>query len=332
MICENIKPKLRDYFEDLVPENDRMPIRSHLSECSSCRDYTFAFGNFTSDLRRLASLEPPAGLREQIFRELEKPAHHSAAKNKWGFLWAWVAAAGLILLGLGLGHQLRHFQNRPAEESLLPEPEPEAPEEMVFQLPKSADPLHSSKYDIVLRPFHWDVEFGDLEKRSAFLEELRKRYGTITGHFEAPFFVAFSAQRADLKEVLNLLMSLGAGIRGAKVLPSYIPEYSGKVRISLSLGVPQSHISRTLLHHWHLKFDLPNKFTFKERLRDSGVRFLYEVPEAWVLEIRGQNFDQIQSIIKDTQGLAADIGQDRFLSTESYKNIPVRISLYIDEG
>jgi hypothetical protein len=335
MTCDDVKPRLKRYGDDLLPEDERVRIRTHLTECRACRENSFSSGDFSADLRRLAFYEPPRGLQEKVLRDFERSSLERVRRKKFS---PWMFFAGIALAFLAWGiwlqiHSSWQSNGEPNKKAVL-----SAPQESTlrtqdpFKMPLTADPLQSSKYDIALRPFHWDIEFSDLEGRSAFLTKLRTRHEVLVPHYEAPFLVVFSAQRNDLKDILSLLAELGAGTRRGGPLPSFLPEYSGLVRISMSLGVPQSRISQTLLHHWHFKFDLPNKFTLKERLREAGAKFLYEAPEVWVIEIRGKNFDQMLELVQNTHGLITDIGKAQFISTQSYRDIPVRISLYIDEG
>jgi hypothetical protein len=342
MTCEKIKPDLRFYFEDLLPESSREPIREHLKDCGSCRDYSFAFSGFGTDLRRLATLEPPAALLEKVAEEYQKPVAPAAltASEPQKMSKGWIAAA-MIFLIIGLGVWAGSRTSWPKKQAMPPEPvQTAAPAETPAAategepVPSGAftKPLSSARFDIALKPFHWDVEFSTLEKRNMFLAGLRQRYGTLAAHFESPSFVVFSASQVGLKDLLKLLMELGAGVKGGGAIPSYIPDYPGSVRISLALGTPQSRISRSLSHHWHLKFDLPNRFTFKERLREAGANSLYEAPEIWVLEVEGEEFEIMQDLIRSTHGLSTNIGAEQFLKTKSFDKIPLRIAVYIDEG
>lgn len=334
MTCENIKPKLRDYLDDQLPEGDRGDIRSHLKECRACRDYSFAFSSFGTDLRRFAALEPDPELKEKVLESFQTkvPATHEASSNHARlFLWIGLVIL-LVLVGSGLGWLFYDKSVSSKQKSAVTETA-ETPAQDLLPLPTdNGNPLNSSKYAISLRPFHWDVEFSSLEKRNMFLVDLRERYGTIVAHFESPSFLVFSASKPALKEVLNLLIQLGAGINGGKTLPSHIPDYADNVRISLALGTPQSRISRTLSHHWHFKFELPNKFTLKEKFLDLGGRMLYEAPEIWIMEINGRDFEFIHEVIRGTHGLTTNIGEEQFLSTESYANIKFRITIYLEEG
>ena len=191
---------------------------------------------------------------------------------------------------------------------------------------------HSSKYNVLLKPFHWDFEFQTVENRDAFLAAFSKKKSSLRLHFESPAFLVFSADHETTEAVLKDLGTAGAGLKDGGGRPSHLPDYSGAARVSLALGIPQSRMSKTLYHHWHLKFEFPNRFTLKENLRGIGTRFLYEAPELWVLEIQGQDFDRLKQVIKDTHGLSANIGDAQFLSTEAYQKIPVRMTLYIEEG
>lgn len=338
MICDEVKPKLHEYFEDQLPEKDRGLIRSHLKDCCGCRDYSFAFSSFATDLRRFAGLEPPAELKDKVLQEFEKPQASFVQEpvQRSSALWAWVFVPMILIpIGIGVWGTSRQSAKHPPALGVAPEEEVFSPTARLEEQPRTSsslpDPLHSSKYDITIRPFHWDLGFPSLEKRNTFLARLREHDGPLVFHFESPSFMVFSIPRDGLKEVLNLLIQAGAGGKGGRSIPSYIPDYSGSARVSMAFEIPQSRISRTLSHHWHLKFGLPNKFTFKEQLRDAGGRFLYETAEIWVVEISGTDFEQLQAIIRDTHGLTTDISPDLFVSTQSYEKIPIRITLYLEE-
>jgi hypothetical protein len=336
MICEKIKPKLRDYCEDSVPEIQRNEIRSHLKECRECRDYSFIFSSFGSDLRRFALVEPPSQLKEKIVSTLEAlPAVSSMTPMDVKSYWLWIIGLVMVLTAGGFWYSAR--MQRPAARSVakappIAETEPALPETNSPAEEEPVNPLNSTRFDISLKPLHWDVEFSSGEKRSEFILELKKRQDSVTTHFESPSLVVFSLKRPALVEILKFLSQLGAGVNGSGTIPSYIPDFPGDVRVSLDLETAQSRITRTLNHHWHLKFQFPNKFTVKEKLRDAGGRMLYEVPEIWVMEFSGKDYEKIHDIIRGTYGLSTNVGPEQFLSTRSRQSVPIRIVFYLEEG
>ncbi len=111
----------------------------------------------------------------------------------------------------------------------------------------------------------------------------------------------------------------------------HIPAVDGDMRISLAFHAPESHVSQALTHHWHVQFQLPNRFTLKDNIQETGGRLVYETPEIWVVEISGHDVDRLKEVIRGIHGIALNLKDDS-ISTDTYKDIPVAVSLYIEEG
>jgi len=110
--CESIEPLLVDYADDVLEPAARQRVAEHVAQCPACAE-TF------DGLRR------SLGLAQVIWEDNISSNHQTAwAKAHPTRIWRYVAAAAVIVLGIGLA--LRWHR--------LPEPVPTEPELTIAQI------------------------------------------------------------------------------------------------------------------------------------------------------------------------------------------------------
>lgn len=76
MNCENVRQKISDYIELLLPENELRKFEEHIKTCSSCRNELEFIETIKKECSNLESLEPAPSVWQKICSEIEE------SKNK----------------------------------------------------------------------------------------------------------------------------------------------------------------------------------------------------------------------------------------------------------
>ena len=101
------------------PESLPAPVRSHFAECGECQRYLEDQERLRSEVRSLAASEQaPQRLRESVGDLFRQP---HARKQRYTRRWATVAAAILLVLGLGTGYFWYRHARTPSPELLAQE-------------------------------------------------------------------------------------------------------------------------------------------------------------------------------------------------------------------
>jgi hypothetical protein len=108
MNCVEIRPRLEDYADDLLPVAERAGVDGHLAGCESCRlmlEEMRKLGELTAALPR--DIRPPrdlwAGI-EAVIAPAERPDRHRLAERRWWERdYARLAAAAILLIALSSG-------------------------------------------------------------------------------------------------------------------------------------------------------------------------------------------------------------------------------------
>lgn len=189
---------------------------------------------------------------------------------------------------------------------------------------------HKIQPYVQLKPLHWDMYFPHRSKLDTLASHLRTN--GIKVLYEDSGSVILKINRDSVSFLASVLADAGGTFQGGGSVYSFrLPEFDGEFRISINLKFPQSRVSQPLAHHWHLNFQLPNRFMAKDSIQEAGARFVFEVPEIWVIQIPGRDLSHLKEVLRGTHGVEIDFGTES-VSAESYGKIPVTVSLYISEG
>lgn len=115
MTCDEWKLFLQDYLDGALSEPAKRAIDAHLSECASCFDDARAHRQVLGWLEG-APVEPPAGLADRVMAGL-------APASSWKREFARLAAAALIVVGVGAGAAALIPADRLKPSADLPRPD-----------------------------------------------------------------------------------------------------------------------------------------------------------------------------------------------------------------
>ena len=321
MNCVEVQPKLREYLDDLLPEQNREQIRSHLSECRSCYQHSLTFGSFAGDLKKLAEEIPVpedltdsvwASLKRRAGRQIENAASQESSKKR---IVRWTAGA-LVLLAAGLffyrlgssrphsplekapGRQMSKGKTAlPTEQPLTNSPGQESQRE---EAPRPKAPVAIS-----LHPLHWHLKFSSGKTANNFWAGLRGL--GIPMEFEAAGCGVLSADKAQLSKILDIIAQSGAvRVDGLLVRMKKLPDFEGKVPISIILETPPGEKNPGGLH-WHLKLSLTNPFSLLEKLKEAGFQPAFESPDFWVFQILPEEFTALRSELLGAYGVVVEM-------------------------
>lgn len=121
MTCEELKPRLADYWSETLGAEERAVVKRHLDECPACRVEAERLGALWRDLAVLPADEPGTDVRERFYERLtayRDGADHRAASSRQ--MWRRIAAGIALLAGGGaIGYGVRAGQGPAAEITQL---------------------------------------------------------------------------------------------------------------------------------------------------------------------------------------------------------------------
>lgn len=326
MTCSEIQNHLKSFFDDLLPEDQRIEIREHLDGCSSCRSFSAQFGSFGEDLRKTYAL--PSGVRRRTLQILLEPKIDREDEVSRSLFSLTVIAGFLLTLLIGVGLFYVYHQNQIEKESLeaqlraVPSTLPHEPIEEIK--PKIR------RHSIYIKPLHWDLEFEDSNSLDSFHSFVSSFRESLV--FESEAITVFSVNREQMQKLVSAVKAYHGGLKGGgDIQTTQMPTEEDTVGLSVSMEAPQSRARRSLSQHWHIQFQLPNRFALKDSIKDAGARMLYENPVLWVFKVPGSDVEKIRQLVRDTHGVTFNFGRE-IPSTETYRNIPVVLSIYIEDG
>ena len=334
MNCRETSKKLKEFFEDLLSENQRSEVRAHLEVCGPCTKYSLQFGSFARDLLRMTDREIPFDLTAEILWELGKePDKRKADSESSGPVWKRAAAACLVFAVFGVLVFYLSRQNPVAPPSPQRQTVP-APAFSSGALPadqaglpgtdlpqrKSSGRKAGPGITVSLQPVHWHLQFTDFSGRETFLKQAR---ALSKPGYESADFLVLSLDRKGLADLLKAVSSSGARIQGGPVSGVKWPDFNGPVRVSMLLEEP----GVKLLPHLHFKFLLSNRLGLRDRLRKKGFKMKYETEELWIFELLPAQWKDLQQEAMDTSGLQTDYSKMGVPEGES----ALPVSIYIED-
>jgi len=72
MICETIRPVIRQFMDDLLDEKDYQEIQTHLASCQRCHSYASSVGTISYRVHELGQASLPPDMVSVILHELKK--------------------------------------------------------------------------------------------------------------------------------------------------------------------------------------------------------------------------------------------------------------------
>jgi len=94
--CDEIKTRLADYAVGALEDRERAELERHVAGCAACRRELRALQRTGALVGLLPQEEPPAGLWEAVWREIEAPARERTRVPGWRvFPWPRLAAAAV---------------------------------------------------------------------------------------------------------------------------------------------------------------------------------------------------------------------------------------------
>lgn len=299
MRCSELNSYLPRFLEDALSEHENLLFQQHLRECDYCRIHAINAGKSSQVQNfwlRITTVLNVLLVISAIIYFAYGPLIGAYFKKIWNEM------HGVAELSGGSG----------AEGS-------------------ASGGNHKVLANVQLRPLHWDLYFSDRSRLEGVVPHLRRTPG-IKVLYEDSGLLILNVNHESVSSLVSIMGDTGGGFQGGGSVYSFnLPDFEGNFRISINLKFPQSRVSQPLAHHWHLNFQLPNRFVAKEAVRETGARFLYEAPELWVVQIPGRDFNQLKEVLRSTHGVEVDFGRDN-VSADSYGKIPVTVSIYISEG
>lgn len=112
MSCAEIRRRLDDYLDDVLPSEERREVEAHLASCGECRAELSSIGALLDTVADLKSrrMEPARDLWPEIRGHLTDPS--GKARRTWRsrlgldsprFVWQFAAAGVLLVAALGFG-------------------------------------------------------------------------------------------------------------------------------------------------------------------------------------------------------------------------------------
>ncbi len=333
MECDQVKTKIRAYLEDLLPEIERMAVRQHLYDCPECAGMEKHFGTLAGDLHFLNQFKVPDVLKNELLEMLNINQFQSNQKSDMR-PFGWMAV--ILILAAAIGSGLYFFQQKNTPNSSST-PQSAHHFSSLNVEPKTlplvnakASLNNQGKHVIHLKPFHWDINFPTPRARENFLAYLRKPGYDIL--YEGESLIVIELERQLLKALTEIISDEGGKLkRGGDLKRLHLPEGYGKIRIIIAAFAPRSRALQALAQHWHVRFELPNRFSFKGDIEDLGGKFLYESNEVWAIEIPGQQMEALLTAARTIHGLSLRM-DDSKISTKGLYDIPIALSIYIEEG
>lgn len=333
--CHKVEEQIQKYLEDLLPESERSEIRKHLADCHKCALFLQELGSFTSDLRHSAFASLPPGQLEALLKEVEKRETFPWRRVMNYFkkaLFVTVAASALLFSIRGIQAWEKHLN----EEKKKMLEEQMAGSAVIKQLKSIDDRLSrygkKSKEDagqtkpaqsvVSLHPFHWHLDFDSGASRDRYLDKLRKEGAKFLYLSKETPVVEF-----DYEEFLVLAKETPAfsGILSKGTLVNFeeLPVSRNPVEISFYFRYPD-RVSK--LHHWHLKFSLPNRFTFEGQAK-ADFKFLFAEQDLWIVNVNSDEYIHLVQMIQEVQGAEVDWGEEGENPAKSNIRVPVMIVL-----
>ncbi len=309
MNCAAVQKKLRDYFDDILPERTRRELRAHLSECTTCRDHAFRLGSLAGDLKQLLQTTIPFDLTQAILTGLANPIPEeglfSLSSRKIGVS---LILGVLCLAGFFTAYYLKShpvvLPPKASENKLAPQQAAMILENLKLmdeKLSRTAAATSSNRPTVTsLDPFHWHLEFLSVAERQGFLERMRKLRRRM--EFEADYLQAFSMEQNLFGELLSLIKnSSGTSIQGPHVDLDRLPQSQTPLHVSLLMDAKGS----ASIPQWRLHFLRQNSYRFTEGLREAGFQFLHESKELAVVQVSASQYQVLQDEIRQMPGLQA---------------------------
>jgi len=87
MTCSHFEILLADYVDGTLPEEQRLEVESHLSDCVSCEALARDGSAAVAFMERAAAIEPPPELITRIMFEVANGPGRTVLKSSWGRRW-----------------------------------------------------------------------------------------------------------------------------------------------------------------------------------------------------------------------------------------------------
>jgi hypothetical protein len=140
MNCEKIWSEISNYIDGDVDEASRTEMEAHFQSCARCASVLAGTRNVVQLYGDERMLEVPAGFSRRLEKRL---ASNAAVKgSRWSSWSGWlipVAAAALILVGIGLGNSIT-FRN--PSKSILAVPGHDIPQNMLVVVSDGSKVFH----------------------------------------------------------------------------------------------------------------------------------------------------------------------------------------------
>lgn len=149
--CESVEPRLVDYADETLEPVDRQCVADHMARCPACRD-------------TLDGLQRSLGLAQIIWEDNLSSGYQAAwAKAHPARIWRYVAAAAVVVLGVGL---VLNLHDRPGPEPAEPEVTIAQIERQIFDAASAAKVLAAAELlakrseagDLTARPYRYVIE------------------------------------------------------------------------------------------------------------------------------------------------------------------------------
>lgn len=120
MKCEDVLGKMTAYVDGELPAEETNQIASHITSCPCCQNALKEMLAIAKAMPLLEEVEPPAGLRSQIMKQVRAEAEKKQSHTVWdSFKSHWYplrAAAAMFILCLTLVYNIYPMMLMPQQE------------------------------------------------------------------------------------------------------------------------------------------------------------------------------------------------------------------------
>ncbi len=325
MKCYEVQKKAVEYLEDMLPENLRSEIRSHLSGCGTCKSHTLRLGSITGDLQRLGSGPLPFDLTREVLRALSgkvpKQAGFFSRKSLAGVLGGIILIAGITAVSF-YQKQIKKNMEKPvsaenthkaasSEDEILLENLKQIDSRLAritgdssrpVSLEKTADFSVSS-----LAPLHWHLRFSGVSGRSLFVEKIKRITKKL--EFESEYFIAFTLLQENAEKLQRSVSDYPeALVSGPSTDLTNLPSLQLPLRGTFLMEAEGGNFNPPV---WKLRFLRRNGFLFIQRLHDADFEFLYESADCLILWVTEEKYKQLQDEMTQMLGLEMIAGDTK---------------------
>lgn len=332
MNCADVQNQTPEYLEDMVPEEIRARIRTHLASCSTCQKHASRLSSFSGDLKLMGQEEIPFDLVRAVREELSRgtPPSSSWFKKTSVFILIFACVAGLWKADMLLKRDSKKIFSE--EKQVIDDREAAAIlqklKETEASLERGAGTKASKRHKVAsLDPFRWLLKFASASEREVFAAQLKRvNPGEV---FHSQYFAAFSMDQSHLSDLMTLIVNSPASVtEGPKIDLKTLPQSEAPLQVMLLMEIEGN---RDALFWRQLRFLRYDSYLFTRRLHDLGFKFLFESPYFVLLQVSPAEHQTLQLELGNTFGLETVRGSGNdFFQKNSQESFPVL--LFLREG